>query len=786
MGALLPLTGGLSVFGMDMEKAIQLLDEQVNGSGGIRGSNLTVHVVDSQTDPVAARNGATTLIQQKGVQAIVGGVSSSEALAAAPVTEAAGVVLISPTATVAAISTSDSNDSLWRTTASDRLQGKAAALLSYNNLSYRRIGILAANNAYGNALATSFLENFTVLGGTIPILVYYTPNQADYSADLTILFSTNPEAVYLVAYPYEGTIILNNWWSNHAAWPTHWILTDGMEDQTTLDQLRSAGMNTTGFIGLAPTRSSTATGMDAYERFRAAFAARFGSDPVILSENAYDSAFVLALAMHASGSTDPSVFRTAIRYVANPPGLRILPGQWAQASAALDAGQDIDYWGAANRVDFDGFGDTGTAYGVWSVNAVGTIEMTDVLDEPLFWTPAGEGSLPIRVQIDSPATGAFLRGLTTIAGKAYASRGLVAVQVQMDHGIWQNASGTSNWTFTLDTRALADGSHRIAARSFDGATYSTEASADITADNTAPEISILTPRPSGYVAASFFSPSWSSADPVSGVARTEVRLDNRDTVHLPGDAAGMTFTNVPEGDHTLIVRAIDGAGNWGDASVAFTADGQPPNTSIAIDGTQGGASWFVSEVRISLAAEDSGAGVGTIFIQVGVGPWQSYAAPLVLSHDGIYDVSYYADDWVGNTGTRTTVRIPIDRTDPQLTIVSMAALLPTSDVTIAWTGSDATSGIARYEMSVDGGPFESVGVDMTKRLMLPEGDHEIRVRAVDYAGLSTTESVHFRIDTNVFSFSGPYGGAPTIALPTLIAAIALVLLWTRHRRHRGK
>src|SRR5207302_6079006 len=145
----------------------------------------------------------------------------------------------------------------------------------------------------------------------------------------------------------------NNWWSNHAAWPTHWILTDGMDDQVTMDKLRSAGVNTTGFIGLAPTRSSTATGMDAYERFRAAFAARFGSDPVILSENAYDSAFVLALAMHASGSTDPSVFRRAIRYVANPPGMMILPGQWAQAVAALDAGQAIDYCGSLIRVDFD-------------------------------------------------------------------------------------------------------------------------------------------------------------------------------------------------------------------------------------------------------------------------------------------------------------------------------------------------------------------------------------------------------------------------------------------------
>jgi len=785
MGALLPLTGGLSVFGMDMEKAIQLLDEQVNGSGGIRGSNLTVHVVDSQTDPVAARNGATTLIQQKGVQAIVGGVSSSEALAAAPVTEAAGVVLISPTATVAAISTSDSNDSLWRTTASDRLQGKAAALLSYNNLSYRRIGILAANNAYGNALATSFLENFTVLGGTIPILVYYTPNQADYSADLTILFSTNPEAVYLVAYPYEGTIILNNWWSNHAAWPTHWILTDGMEDQTTLDQLRSGGVNTTGFIGLTPTRSPTTTGVAAYERFRSAFAARFGFDPfTVFTENAYDSAFVLALAMYAAKSTDPSVFRTTIRYVANPPGMTILPGQWAQAVAALDAGQDIDYWGAANRVDFDMYGDTGTAYSVWQVNITGTIGEVAVLDEPLFWTPGPEGSLPIAVRVQSPTSASFLSGPVTIAGTASAANGLVAVQVRVDAGTWANATGTSNWTFPLDTTGLADGPHQIGARSFDGTNYSAEVTVAVTVDNTPPSLRIDRPQAGSFVASSVSS-ALTSWDAASGIEHLIISRYTEPPIVLPGSAISLKFANATEGVHTLSIRAFDGAGNARQALVTFTVDRTPPTTTLTVFGNQGRAGWFTSGVTLLLAPADPLSGVDTTFVRVDTNPFATYTAPIAIRNDGVYTVDYYAKDLVGNVEPVHTLQISIDTTPPTVEISPHPSFLRQADVIISWTGADATSGIVRYEVNLDDEPYRSVGLATSEPFLLSNGEHTIHVRAVDAAGLQTNRSAHVTVDTNVFSFTGPYGGAPTIAIPVVIAVVAFVLFW-RRRRGGGK
>src|SRR2546422_2821258 len=134
----------------------------------------------------------------------------------------------------------------------------------------------------------------------------------------------------------------------------------------------------------------------------------------------------------------------------------------------------------------------------------------------------------------------------------------------------------------------------------------------------------------------------------------------------------------------------------------------------------------------------------------------------------------------------STVRIPIDRTPPDLTVDPLPALVTHSGVTVTWTGSDGTSGIRGYEISVDGGPFGSVGTATSRQLILADGDHSIRIRATDNAGHNVTASVVVRVDTNVFSFSGPYGGAPTVALPIIIAAIGLVLFLGRGRlRGRG-
>jgi hypothetical protein len=68
------------------------------------------------------------------------------------------------------------------------------------------------------------------------------------------------------------------------------------------------------------------------------------------------------------------------------------------------------------------------------------------------------------VEITSPAEGATISGTISISGTALDTVGLSVVQVLTDSGSYSNASGTKNWSFTLDTASLSNGFHTISAR----------------------------------------------------------------------------------------------------------------------------------------------------------------------------------------------------------------------------------------------------------------------------------------------------------------------------------
>ena len=73
--------------------------------------------------------------------------------------------------------------------------------------------------------------------------------------------------------------------------------------------------------------------------------------------------FLAALAIEQAGSTDRAAVRGALRAVSNPPGVPILPGEWARAKELIAAGEAIDYVGASGPHDFDENGDVAGVIG---------------------------------------------------------------------------------------------------------------------------------------------------------------------------------------------------------------------------------------------------------------------------------------------------------------------------------------------------------------------------------------------------------------------------------------
>lgn len=73
------------------------------------------------------------------------------------------------------------------------------------------------------------------------------------------------------------------------------------------------------------------------------------------------------------------------------------------------------------------------------------------------------------VTISQPASGSTVSGTITVSGTAQAqgSAGVAQVEVSVDNGTSQLATGTSSWTATIDTTALTNGAHTITARATD-------------------------------------------------------------------------------------------------------------------------------------------------------------------------------------------------------------------------------------------------------------------------------------------------------------------------------
>jgi hypothetical protein len=96
--------------------------------------------------------------------------------------------------------------------------------------------------------------------------------------------------------------------------------------------------------------------------------------------------------------------------------------------------------------------------------------------------------LPL-VAITAPSPGSVMKGAIEIKGTSnhpVAGKTVQNVQVQIDDGDWQNATGTLSWAFSLDTRTLAEGGHTVRARAYDGRAYSYIAELSFTAKNLKP------------------------------------------------------------------------------------------------------------------------------------------------------------------------------------------------------------------------------------------------------------------------------------------------------------
>jgi hypothetical protein len=166
-----------------------------------------------------------------------------------------------------------------------------------------------------------------------------------------------------------------------------------------------------------------------------------------------------------------------------------------------------------------------------------------------------------------------------------------------------------------------------------------------------------------------------------------------------GTGARLTVPFSP-GAHTLTLTVTDPTGASGTDDVVVTVrDGTPPTTAASLVGTAGTNGWFRSAVTVTLSASDTGSGVAGTTYSVDGGPTTAYGSPVVVSGDGAHALQFSSTDQAGNHESLQSVSFRIDTTLPGIsfgtpTPAPNALGWNNTDVSIPFTSSDATSGIA--------------------------------------------------------------------------------------------
>jgi branched-chain amino acid transport system substrate-binding protein len=152
IGYIGPLTGDAAGLGADTLHGAQVAVDAVNAAGGINGKQVEIVAEDGKCTGADAASAAQKLVNVDHVVAIIGGQCSGETLAAAPITEAAHVILLSPVSSSPDVT--KAGDYVFRDYPSDELKTTAMAKL-FKDMNLQKIAILSENTDFAQAFRKS-------------------------------------------------------------------------------------------------------------------------------------------------------------------------------------------------------------------------------------------------------------------------------------------------------------------------------------------------------------------------------------------------------------------------------------------------------------------------------------------------------------------------------------------------------------------------------------------------------------------------------------------------------
>ncbi len=353
IGTLFPTTGSTSFLARAQDAGVELAVREINEAGGVNGKPVVAYHRDSGDASSTKAEKSFDDLMAKKADVIIGPSSSVLAERLLPRAVAAGVAMISPSATSPALTGLQDNGLLFRTIPSEALEGAALAEVAGKD---HKVAIIYYTDDVGRAVRDQLAQGLTEVGGTLVAKVGFSETTNDADKIISVVNAAEPDVIVLVS-PFsamtKNKAILLALTKAELGGAKLWLTSQNLADYS---QALPKGTleNVNGILeGAIPD---------------AAFQKRVKSaDPAVkdfrYAAEAYDATILAALAATVAGDDSGRSVAAALTAVSSG-GIKCT--SYGECLDVLKTRTDIDYDGISGPIGFDTAGDPHPAtYGIY-------------------------------------------------------------------------------------------------------------------------------------------------------------------------------------------------------------------------------------------------------------------------------------------------------------------------------------------------------------------------------------------------------------------------------------
>lgn len=311
VGVVLPLTGEFAIYGEPIRRGIELAFEELQAQEDFPYP-LDLQVRDSESEPGTAADQLDQLYEA-GAPAVIGGVTTAEALAMVEVADQRDRVLLSPSASSPQLTGLSTN--FFRVFPSDFEEGTKMGYFAIQTLGVDEVVIAAAESQYAKGIQQVFAQEIERNGGTVTEVIEYPPNTDDLGGVIERIMTLSPEAVYLADYA-----------------PNLERLVSGLEDRdyqgtilstssiATPEFVESVGAAANGVL-FTQSNYDIQSDEERIQQFVARFREQYDKVPDLYAAHGYDAMRIYGRALIEGGGRRPSNFWQGMRGITSFPGV---------------------------------------------------------------------------------------------------------------------------------------------------------------------------------------------------------------------------------------------------------------------------------------------------------------------------------------------------------------------------------------------------------------------------------------------------------------------------------